>query len=81
MQVRFFFYFFLFLTFYGCASQKVNVIEGYDYKEKDNQTSYFVLPYGSVSIPGKWNKDHYNSVSHQQFFIQIIPRSSASRLC
>jgi len=27
-----------------------------------------VFPYGSVSIPDKWEKTNYNSVSKQQFF-------------
>jgi len=52
----------------NCATQKVSTIVGYDYDEKTNQTDYFVLPYGTVSIPGKWKKTNYNSISHQQFF-------------
>jgi hypothetical protein len=56
----------VFLT--SCATQKVSTIVGCDYNEKINQTDYFVLPYGTVSIPGKWEKTNYNSISHQQFF-------------
>ncbi len=56
----------IFLT--GCATQSVCTIEGCDYNEKKNRTDYFVLPYGAVSIPGKWERTHYNQVSHQQFF-------------
>ncbi len=26
------------------------------------------MPYGTVTIPGKWDKGHQNSISHQQFF-------------
>lgn len=52
----------------GCASQRVSIIEGCDYDESKNQTDYFVLPFGSVSIPEKWVKTNYNSVSGQQFF-------------
>ena len=52
----------------GCASQRVSTIVGCDYDESKNQTDYFVLPYGSVSIPGKWEKSNYNSISGQQFF-------------
>lgn len=59
----------LFLT--GCASQRVSTIVGCDYDEAKNQTDYFVLPFGSVSIPGKWEKTNYNSVSGQQFFTNI----------
>ncbi len=53
----------------GCASQRVSTIVGCDYDESKKQTDYFVLPFGSVSIPGKWEKAHYNSISGQQFFI------------
>jgi hypothetical protein len=52
----------------GCASQRMSTIEGYDYDDTKNQTDYFVLPFGSVSIPGKWEKTNYNNVSGQQFF-------------
>ena len=52
----------------GCASQRVSTIVGCDYDESKNQTDYFVLPFGSVSIPGKWEKTNYNNVSGQQFF-------------
>jgi hypothetical protein len=52
----------------GCATQRVSVIEGVDYDESQHRTHYFVLPYGRVSIPGKWQKTSYNSVSRQQFF-------------
>lgn len=64
----------LFLTFimlsilFGCASRRVSTIEGRDYDESKNQTKYFALPYGSISIPGKWEKADYNNVSNQQFF-------------
>jgi hypothetical protein len=51
----------------GCARQWVNTISGCDYDESKNQTDYFEFPFGSVSIPGKWEKTHYNSVSGQQF--------------
>jgi len=56
------------LILYGCASQSVSTIVGCDYDESKNQTTYFVLPFGSVSIHGKWEKTHYNNVSGQQFF-------------
>jgi hypothetical protein len=51
------------------ASQRVSTIVGCDYDESKNQTDYFIVPYGSVSIPGKWEKSNYNNVSGQQFFI------------
>ncbi len=63
-------YFILIVSYFlsSCATQKVTVLTGVDYDESQNRTEYFVMPYGTVSIPGKWNKKHYNSVSRQQFF-------------
>jgi hypothetical protein len=60
--------FIIVLILTGCASQRVSTIVGCDYDESKNQTDYFVLPFGSVSIPGKWEKTNYNNVSGQQFF-------------
>ena len=56
----------LFLS--SCATHKVSTLVGYDYDAKSNKTDYFILPYGSISIPGKWEKSNYNSISRQQFF-------------
>lgn len=59
---------FLFATVIAsCTAQKVSTVNGAKYNEHKNQTHYFVLPYGSTSIPGKWTKTKYNEVSHQQF--------------
>ncbi len=52
----------------SCASQKVSTLVAYNYDEEKNTTDYFILPYGSVSIPGRWNKTDYISISRQQFF-------------
>ncbi len=52
----------------SCAAQKASTITGGEYDERKNQTDYFVLPYGSVSLPGKWIKTKFNNVSNQQFF-------------
>ena len=60
--------FILVLVLLGCATQQVSVIEGFNYDQSKNRTVYFVVPYGKVSIPGKWVKTKYNSVSGQQFF-------------
>ena len=60
--------FLLFTLFSGCASNSYNMIVGDDYNEDKNQTEYFVVPFGSVTIPGKWEKADYNTVSNQQFF-------------
>ncbi|MFT3705993.1 MAG: hypothetical protein QM802_26740 [Agriterribacter sp.] len=52
----------------SCGTQKASVITGGEYEQNKNKTNYFVLPFGSTSIPGKWTKTKYNEVSKQQFF-------------
>ena len=56
------------ILFVGCATQRTSTIVSCDYDTKRNQTNYMVFPYGSVSIPDKWDKTNYNAVSKQQFF-------------
>jgi hypothetical protein len=72
MNIRSFFFCLILISafiFTNCVTQRASTIEGFDYDESKNQTKYFVSPYGSISIPGKWNKSDYNSVSGQQFFM------------
>jgi len=52
----------------SCVTQSVSTIVGGEYDARKNRTDYFVIPYGSVSIPEKWDKVGYNKVSHQQYF-------------
>ncbi len=53
----------------ACTAQKtVSTIIGGEYNKKKDVTEYFVLPFGSTSIPGKWTKQEYNRTSKQQFF-------------
>jgi hypothetical protein len=53
----------------NCAIQKTtSTIVGCEYNEKTNTTDYFVFPYGSVTIPGKWERTNYLASSKQQFF-------------
>lgn len=52
----------------SCATQRVSTIVGGEYNKSKNETDYFVFPYGSVTLPGKWEKTNYNTVSKQQFF-------------
>lgn len=52
----------------GCTTHTTNVLTGCQYDEEKDQTDYFVLPYGQVSIPGKWQQAGFNSTSRQQFF-------------
>lgn len=51
-----------------CATQRTSTLVGGDYNQTKNETDYFVLPYGSVALPGKWEKANYNTISRQQFF-------------
>lgn len=52
----------------NCATQRTSTLVGGNYNETKNETDYFVMPYGSVILPGKWEKKDYNSISRQQFF-------------
>ncbi len=52
----------------NCATQRTSTIVGGEYNKTKNETNYFVLPYGSVTLPGKWEKTNYNTISRQQFF-------------
>lgn len=52
----------------NCATQRTSTLVGGNYNETKNETDYFVLPFGSVILPGKWEKNDYNSISRQQFF-------------
>ena len=52
----------------GCASHRVNTLESTKYDQQKNQTEYLLFPFGSVILPGKWEKTRYNTVSLQQFF-------------
>lgn len=65
---KIFFYLTLLLLFTNCASTRTSTIVGAEYNASKNVTDYFVLPYGSVSIPGEWIKTNYNSINRQQFF-------------
>ena len=58
----------LMLLLTNCATTWTSTIVGGEYNASKNVTDYFVIPYGSVSIPGEWTKTNYNSVSKQQFF-------------
>ena len=52
----------------SCSPKAISTITGMEYNSQKNETDYFVLPYGSVSIPGKWDKTHYNEIAKQQYF-------------
>ena len=67
MKRNYFIYLLSIIFLVGCATQRTSTIVSCDYDTKRNQTNYMVFPYGSVSIPDKWDKTSYNSVSKQQF--------------
>jgi hypothetical protein len=52
----------------NCATQRTSTLIGGNYNDTKNETDYFVLPYGTVTLPGKWEKTNYNTISKQQFF-------------
>ena len=54
------------LFFANCMAQRTTLVSC-DYDKKRDQTNYVVFPYGSVSIPGKWERTSYNSASKQQY--------------
>ena len=55
------------LMFSGCTGSRVSTIVGCNFDASTNQTKFIELPYGSVLIPGKWEKSGYNSISGQSF--------------
>ena len=60
---------FLMFIFNSCLPPTAtNVIVGINYENKTNTTDYMVFPYGKVSLPGHWDKEWYNNISHQQWF-------------
>ncbi|MGV4600769.1 hypothetical protein [Ornithobacterium rhinotracheale] len=58
----------LFLASCSCPKSATYTIVGVHYVEKKNITEYMVLPYGTVFIPGKWEKAEYLNHSRQQYF-------------
>lgn len=52
----------------NCATQRESTIVGGEYDAAKDVTEYFVLPYGQVALPGKWDKCGYNKIARQQFF-------------
>lgn len=52
----------------ACVTNKTSTVVSINYNKQKNHTDYTVLPYGTVSMPGKWEKGHLNSTSNQQFF-------------
>ena len=68
--IKHFFLFMLFAVICSCASYRntVTVISGANYDKKNDSTTFFRFPYGSVSFSGEWTKANYVETSKQQFF-------------
>lgn len=52
----------------SCHRRMAPTITAGEYNEQRNQTDYVVMPYGSVSLPGKWTHGRYRKESRQQYF-------------
>ena len=61
-------FFLLLLVLSGCHRRMAPTITAGEYNEKTNRTDYVVLPYGGVSLPGKWIHGRYRKESRQQYF-------------
>ncbi len=68
-NIKNFYSFVLSIMLSACVSTKTSLIESSNYDAGKNETIYTVLPLGTVAIPGKWEKEKYNNISHQQFFV------------
>ena len=56
-------------SFVSCTSSRETILLSLNYNENKNQTEYMVFPFGNATIPGKWEKTLYNSISKQQSFV------------
>ena len=50
------------------STKYVSIIVSDYYDEKQDQTTYMKLPYGSLTLPGQWTKTSLNKISGQQNF-------------
>lgn len=60
-------FFLLTLLFLKASAQKTTIFAT-NYDKKKDLTVQVILPYGNISIPGKWTKTSFNQVSKQHFF-------------
>ena len=68
MKIKHLLLLFVVAFFSNCVTQRTTTLVGCDYDKAKNQTDYLVFPYGSVAIPGEWNRTTYNQTARQQFF-------------
>jgi hypothetical protein len=53
----------------SCSTPKhISTIESNTYDEKNNQTTFNILPFGSLTMQGKWTQFSYNQISFQHNF-------------
>ena len=53
----------------SCSSSKTSVVTADSYDKTKDQTTLGIIPYGNISMNGKWTKTSYNEVSQQHFFM------------
>lgn len=69
MKRHLFFTTLIILIISSCGTTKqISTLHGDSYDETADKTTYILVPYGNVEIPGKWKRTTYNQVSRQQFF-------------
>lgn len=52
------------------AQKPYSTITSFYYNKRKDQSEYSVLPFGQISLPGKWKKEQFDKVSKQQRFIK-----------
>ncbi len=52
----------------ACSPKMSTTLTNTHYDKVKNNTSYAVLPYGSVTMPGEWIAGKYFQPAHQQWF-------------
>lgn len=59
------------LSAYRCEAQPYSTVTSFDYSKKKKQTVYAVVPFGNVTLPGKWKQQHYDNISKQQWISNV----------
>ncbi|GGH61361.1 hypothetical protein HNQ91_001049 [Filimonas zeae] len=52
----------------ACKTAQTSTINSVHYDEQKNNTVLILLPYGNITLPGKWKDQGENSVSRQHYF-------------
>lgn len=59
----------LLLTIASCSTTYTSTLFGDSYDKIKDTTTLTVIPYGNVSLPGKWTKSSYDDNSRQHYFV------------